>query len=401
MRSLVLTTLFVVLPLFSCTNFVQNVDAPIDSVNDDQLNAESEVRFLINGCKVQYMTCLGELGVLSGGLSDELLFSLDIRGATYPQYEEIENGIISINNNSVQNALDHVGYLRITADTLLARVDRIQFKDSTLRSQTRWASYFYGGIARYLFASYFALEPTRGGMAIGGGPFIPSDSMYQLAVDCFKKAMAASSNTEYRLAASYLARTLLMAGRYAEAEEAIGNAMLLQEPAFVLKYSNELDNFWYNNAGGGRMQWAMDNRFKKYVDAEILDTTRIKFQSVQGTSGSKYYLMQWLYPSASAPITAMTWQECFLMQAEVLLRLHPQKIQDAMDAFNFVRDSHGLPNIDAITLDSIYVERDKELNCTGNRLLDERRFKKWHLPAGTWQYLPITVNERSRNPNLK
>ena len=76
-------------------------------------------------------------------------------------------------------------------------------------------------------------------------------------------------------------------------------------------------------------------------------------------------------------------------------------IMETQDNFNFVRDSRFLPNATEINLDSIYVERDKELNCTGNRLLDQRRFKRWHLPAGTWQYLPITVSERSRNPNLK
>ncbi|HRK74956.1 MAG TPA: hypothetical protein PLL64_11825, partial [Rhodothermales bacterium] len=57
-------------------------------------------------------------------------------------------------------------------------------------------------------------------------------------------------------------------------------------------------------------------------------------------------------------------------------------------------------------LDTILVEREKELFCQGVRLIDQRRTGKWHLgntPAGTptWQYMPITERERNANPNLK
>ncbi len=54
-----------------------------------------------------------------------------------------------------------------------------------------------------------------------------------------------------------------------------------------------------------------------------------------------------------------------------------------------------------VDLDVIYAERDKELFCTGSRLPDQRRFNKWHLGVGTWQYFPITSDEINSNKNLK
>lgn len=406
-KSMSLLWCVLLLVMIGCRDFVQNIDAPIDSINDDQLDQVSELPFLINGVKVQYSSAISQISVLSGGLSDELEFSLDIRGATFPTYDELETGQVNLNNTSVDNALVAVGQLRILADTLLTRVARLdsmnkfQASDSILKNQALYTGYFYGGIARFLFGAYFGLEPTRGGMALYGGPFLSSDTMFQRAVERFQLADKYCANTEYRLNQAFLCKTLLMAGRYKEAYDVAGNTLFDADKPFQLKYSTELANFWYNNAGKGRMQWALANRFQTYTSADINDTNRIKFESVSGISGTKKWLRQLLYPAITSPMTLMSWQECYLMYAELILRVAPFKYQDALDNFNFVRDSRFLPNAPDITLDSIYVERDKELNCTGNRLLDQRRFKRWHLPAGTWQYLPITVSERSRNPNLK
>lgn len=74
---------------------------------------------------------------------------------------------------------------------------------------------------------------------------------------------------------------------------------------------------------------------------------------------------------------------------------------DAMTYIENVRISHGLdPLAVPLTLDEIFNERDKELFCTGARLIDQRRSGKWHLSNSAWHYLPITQNERTRNPNL-
>jgi hypothetical protein len=68
---------------------------------------------------------------------------------------------------------------------------------------------------------------------------------------------------------------------------------------------------------------------------------------------------------------------------------------DALALVNANRTSHGLADLGSIDLAGLIIEREKELFCTGNRLPDQRRFDLWHLGAGTWQYLPLTMSERN------
>ncbi len=65
-----------------------------------------------------------------------------------------------------------------------------------------------------------------------------------------------------------------------------------------------------------------------------------------------------------------------------------------------MRASHGIDPLATADLDVLYEERDKELCFTGIRVVDQRRFDKWHLGPGTWKYFPITQDERNINPNI-
>jgi len=118
-----------------------------------------------------------------------------------------------------------------------------------------------------------------------------------------------------------------------------------------------------------------------------------------GNDETTVYHYQVKYPEDKSPIPFITWQENELVQAEVLVRNNQNA--EALIHINNVRASHGLSVRTETAIDSIYIERDKELFCTGNRIIDQRRFDKWHLAAGTWKFLPITQRERNANPNLQ
>jgi hypothetical protein len=51
-------------------------------------------------------------------------------------------------------------------------------------------------------------------------------------------------------------------------------------------------------------------------------------------------------------------------------------------------------------MDDLIEEREREFFTQGLRLIDQRRFDIFHLPAGRFQYLPITQSERNQNENL-
>ena len=75
----------------------------------------------------------------------------------------------------------------------------------------------------------------------------------------------------------------------------------------------------------------------------------------------------------------------------------------AIDAINTVRSSHGLQSLAIVDYEVLLHERDKELFCQGQRLIDQNRFSdalSWHLPDdGTWHYLPVPFEEVLNNPN--
>ncbi|MFO8232470.1 MAG: RagB/SusD family nutrient uptake outer membrane protein, partial [Longimonas sp.] len=126
--------------------------------------------------------------------------------------------------------------------------------------------------------------------------------------------------------------------------------------------------------------------------------------------------LQGRYPNPGENIDFITWQEMHLIRAEAAER--GATSEDPLALVNEVRDSHGLDAIEAADYDginTIFMERDKEMFTTGIRLVDQRRASVneipgldldrhgWHLEDASetlWWYLPITLAERNNNPNL-
>ena len=108
------------------------------------------------------------------------------------------------------------------------------------------------------------------------------------------------------------------------------------------------------------------------------------------------------YPNADSPIPIINWQENHLIIAELALRNESVSVS-ALDAVNAVRASQGLSSLGSIDFNLLLHERDKELFCQGQRLIDQNRFPdllSWHIIGeGTWHYLPVPFEEELSNPN--
>jgi len=395
-----MTFVFLSLLLVSgCKDYVTNIDPLIDAVEDSRLNQPSQVDFLITGVKAQFSFTIDNLLVIADGLSDQFIFTFDVPNATYPTFEDIDKGDIQKDNNSVDGPFNNLGELRFFADNLVERVGQISGLSDTKKEEALYTGYLFGGLARYYYATYFGLNPTEGGGVIDAGPFIPSQKMYDLAAEKLTEALKHTNDAyQKRVVNSLLARLYLYKGDYAKADSYAENGMVSGDNPFQALYTIQSDNYYWEQAGEPRSQFVCDFRFHDYVVNDPAEAARIPLSPITGNSGKVYYFQE-KYPTADSPINHMTWQENNLMLAELSLRGANSK--DALALVNEVRQSHGLSDLSSIDLDGIYVERDKELFCTGNRLPDERRFNKFHLPSGSWQYFPITQNERNANPNLK
>ena len=381
----------------ACTDFSNSIDPVINQVPDERLNDAAQVNFLINGVQVRFATTLAQVMTLSSGLSDEFIFDSRVPNATFPTFRDIDFGTITLDNNSVDGAYNPLGELRFFSDDLVRRVSAISGIDATLAKRANFTGYLYGGIARYLYAAYFALNPTEGGGVIDNGPFIPSTQMYDLALEKLQLALTnAPAAADARVVSSIIARLHLVRGNFAAARTAAAAGMVSPDPPLQGKYNTQSTNFYWQQAGLGRPQYVADPRFLTYVTADPLEKNRIALSPIVG--GGVTFQRQSKYATESSPLDFMSWQENSLMLAELDVR--DGNAAAALPRVNAVRASHTLAALTSINLDGIYVERDKELFVTGVRLLDQRRFGKFHLPAGTWQFLPITDDERNNNPNF-
>ena len=386
----------------SCEDYATGVDPLIDRVEDERLNSESQVEFVITGVKVQFGFTVDDLLQISDLLSDAMFFDANLPGASYPTYADIDVGEITFDNNSVDGPYNNVGELRFFADDLIRRVGEVDFLEESLKNEALFWGNLFGGIARYLYAAYFGLTQEQGGGIISidePGPFIPSAEMYDLALEKYNAALSfAADDYLKRVVNSLIARIHLFEGDYANAATFAQNGLVQGDEPFQSLYNMENWNQYYAQAGRGRWQCGADYRFHDYITADPNEANRVLIEEVIGNDDTTVYYGQVKYPEQGSPITFVSWQENELMLAETEIRAGNSA--GALTRINNVRASHGIDALTAVDLDVLYQERDKELCFTGLRLLDQRRFNKWHLGAGTWKYFPITQSERNINPNI-
>ncbi len=404
-----LLVLVVSFSLYSCEDLVNDVDEQIDQVGDDQLNQESQVPFLITGVQTRFGTTYDRLAVQSGGLSDEQIFDTRVPNATFPTFRQIDEGEIELDNNSVDGVYNDLGELRLFADSLVNRVAAIEFEDADLQQEAQFIGNFYGGMARYFLATYFGLNPTEGGGIIDGGPFIPSSEMYDLALTKLNNAVSqAPTAYDAKVVNTLIARIHLFRGNFTEADAALDNALVSGDEPFLELHSVESANEWWANAGRGRTQFVTSFFYSDLVEDEPQEANRIVLTTKEGNDGDEdegieptIFFFQDLYPQNSSPLPFLTWQEADLMRAEIAIRNSDPVT--ARGLINDVRASHNidpLPLTETVDLVLLELERRKELYTMGLRLVDQRRFDTFHLPDGSWEYLPITQSERNQNPNI-
>ncbi|MFQ5650078.1 MAG: hypothetical protein ACE5IY_09060 [bacterium] len=382
----------------SCSDFVDNVTPPIDEIDSDKLTDESQMSFLIAGVQQRFATTYDQTILLADALSDAFFFDPNVPGATFVSFEDIDFGEIELDNSAVEAQFLQLGELRFLADDLLRRARQIEFVDLELRRQVFFTGHLYGGIARYLYATYTGLSETEGGGVIDNGPFIPSDEMYALALASLQEALDHTNSAyERRMLNSLIARCHLFNGNQSAARSSARDGLQEGDPPFQALYNSESANFYWSQAGRGQTQFVVDSLLVDCVTTDPAETTRIKIEPILGLDEETVFWRQARYPRVDSPIPFISWQENELMLAE--LEFNTGGVPSALGRVNRVRAAFGLSSLQTLLLEDIKAERDKTLFARGLRLVDQRRFGEFHL-EGVWQYLPIPLVERINNPNL-
>lgn len=408
----ILTAVIVLTSIFSCEDYVSNIPPYYDRLLDDELNTEANVPIFINGLENQVAYTVDDLFLAADGLSDQLIFDLRNKQATAPDYQYLDLGLpLDYRGDNVQG-FNNAHELRMLADTLIYRVkNKITFTDQNLLAKALHAGYFQSAYAYYLLATYYGRSETSGGSPINLSNFISSSMLYQTAINKWKESLNYTTDAvRKRIINSLIARLYLFSGDYANASTYAEQGMIKGDAPFVSRYNSENDNAYRTGAGEYRTQLSVDPRFNTYRTSDPTEASRLPIQKLTGAGGFVYWrqLKYVINPDNTvAPIVLIDWQENNLMRAELAVR--GVGSGDALSLINEVRVSRSvskLPTGTTITLTdpttstsySIYEERDKELFVRGNRLVDQRRFNRMHIP-GMWQYMPITREEKDRNPN--
>jgi hypothetical protein len=430
----------ITLSSFACSSYVQSVEPLQNIVFDTELNDQSQVPFMVNGVLRQFAAAYSQVTTISGGLSDELVYDNRVPNATFPQFNELELTIVNLDNTSVANSYAEIGRYRFVADRLALRAAQITYTDNAAGQAARATALLTGnihsGIARYLVGNFFGISQQRVGGTIDVSPFIPAVAMADSSVAYFNRSLqAATTDLQRRQINSMIAKAHLAVGRYPEARMAALNGLRRGDASFDAQYSAAtVFNQWYFDAGRGRCQLHAARRFADYITADTLEgqifrgtistggvTSVTGFANtnedadmaaaaarrrlavvgpITGSGGFTFFLPL-RYPNQNSAVPFVTWQENELILAETALRV-ANDAAAALTNVNNVRTGYGLANRSVTNLDSVYIERDKTLFGSGTRLIDQRRFNRWHLTIGdSWQTLPIPLTERNTNPNLR
>jgi hypothetical protein len=462
-RLLILSAALPLLLLTACDTFVEEVDTPKDSAPYGQLNSPQDIRFLATGVQTQGANATDFLTLTSGLLSDQFRFGKN-SDASFPTYAAPDRGLPTPQNTTVGDATRALGEYRRLADSLVSAADRPDsYGDDPpiTKQRAKFIGTLHGAMARYYYATYTGLNPREGGGVLDQSEFIPSPEMYDRARQKFNDALdIAPTPRDEKIVRSLHARSALYAGTQFGANTAGYNDALQRaaelaqdglkagDSPFNAQYSVQSPNEWRQQAGPARYQVvAMDNQLNRSVvapdggnthkdlstirsipdviannsaEAARLPVTSIPF----GESGTEYGQVK--YEVETTPIPYISWEEMNLIRAELELRGEDAGSKSALALVNEVRADGTLPGtgegdltgldrdapfglsaLSSVDLATVAQERDRTLFGQGQRLPDQRRLDvvDWHLVdtfqgQTTWQYLPITSQERDNNPNL-
>lgn len=381
---------------------MRNVPSPIDILSDQDVQQESFLPLRYSNIGGAFAGSMRLLAPYSATLSDEFQSAKGISA------DPPTTLIAALDAGQPTTALLEAGGLRpalksieYDAGELLKSETKISFTQDSNRRRLLFIGHFFLGSMKHLVAAYFGNAPRSGGSTLVETAFIPSTALHDSALKHYAVALKnTSSPYEGRLVNSFIARIHLLEGRYSQALQAAVIGLHQGDPSFSTIYNTGLYNRWVDFAGLKANHTIIpDPRFRAYVEAEPGEAARIAMaKGTRPTAGrTEPYYIQTKY-SDYTPIEVMTWQENALMLAELRLRL-TNDVPGALEEVNRVRASvsavPGAPKLVPRTtthLDSVYIERDKQFFGTGLRLLDQRRFDRWHFPpadsAKTWHYLP-------------
>ena len=440
--------IYIVIPLIlfmaGCESFVENTSSSISYVTDDEINDPANIPFLINGVLNDYSRAHTYVSLWADLLSDAMVNDGKVQGSTDVRGEYLDNGAYDPTVGTYAPPYQAISQVWRSANSLQLRLD-IMDGDAATESKGYYTAYLYQALPCYLLGTYYGNDanyPESGGATLNESAFLSSNTLYSMALAYFDSAMVYADDQQTKIIHSLIGRQYLYSGNYSAAAQHASLGLQEGDESFLAFPGEEgpWPNWYWYEAGSNRTRYTLASRFKHLLGEDFEDTNgndmwdttevftdcamvgadvgqgdgvynaptepeesiRVPIAAAAMTPGQSYVrYFQMKYPNADSPISIINWQENHLVLAELALRSESVNVT-ALDAINAVRSSYGLSSLESVDLDVLIHERDKELFCQGQRLIDQNRFSgnlNWHLPDNTWHYLPIPFEEELNNPN--
>ena len=438
-------SLYLLLIFTGCESFVENTSSSISYVTDEEINDPANIPFLINGVLNDYSSAHTYVSLWADLLSDALVNDGKVQGSTDVRGEYLDNGSYDPTVGTYAPPYQAIAKVWRSANSLKSRLDLMDGDESS-EKQGYYTAYLYQALPCYLLGTYYGNGPNYpddGGATLNESAFLPSGDLYSMAVAYFDSAIVYADEHQEKIIHSLLGRQYLYEGNYSAAAQHASLGLQQSDESFNALPGEEdpWPNWYWYEAGSNRTRYTLASRFKRLLGEDFEDTNgngvwdstetftdcaitgadvgqgngmydgpiepeeivRIPLSVAAMTPGqsySRYFQMK--YPFANSPVSIIDWKETHLILAELALRGESVNVT-AIDAINAVRSSHGLQSLASVDYEVLLHERDKELFCQGQRLIDQNRFSdviNWHLPDGeTWHYLPVPFEEVLNNPN--
>lgn len=215
-------------------------------------------------------------------------------------------------------------------------------------------------------------------------------------------------------AAAMLARVYLQQARYAEARDAANRVLASGRYPLVPSFEQEFTTTTNTSEDIFAIQitsqdglndlntyYSSSQRSDIEVDASFVALYSASDERGQFFGSSNTYTLK--FDQQYSNVKVIRAAEMYLIRAEANLRLATQVGATPLDDVNTVRGRAGAPDLVAVTLNDIILERRLELAFEGFRIHDVKRLKQniGSLPFNSPKLvLPIPQRERDVNPNL-
>ena len=441
----IFTSLYLLLIFTGCESFVENTSSSMSYVTDEEINDPANIPFLVNGVLNDYSHAHTYVSLWADLLSDALVNDGKVQGSTDVRGEYLDNGSYDPTVGSYAPPYQAIAKVWRSANSLKLRLDLMDGDESS-EKLGYYIAYLYQALPCYLLGTYYGNGPNYpddGGATLNESPFLPSGNLYSMAIAYFDTAMVYADDHQEKIIHSLLGRQYLYNGNYSAAAQHASLGLQQSDESFNALPGEEdpWPNWYWYEAGSNRTRYTLASRFKlllgedfedingngvwdtteTFTDCAIIgadvgqgdgvynppsepqESSRILLSAAAMTPGQNYTrYFQMKYPFADSPVPIIDWKENHLILAELALRGESVNVT-AIDAINAVRLSHGLQSLNSVDYEVLLNERDKELFCQGQRLIDQNRFSdvlNWHLPeSDTWHYLPVPFEEVLNNPN--